>query len=399
MKVHAAEATPEVFVGQVNYLSGYGIRVYEITGDQVTPTSKTLSDKSLWQVFKSQEINGNRYYNLGGNQWVEAKYLVNYIGKVFYVPGYSIRVYQIDGSKVTPTSKVLPDGSKWKVFKSSTVNGEKYYNLGGNQWVQSKYIGDNFIPSWDGKSSLTVNYEPNYGIAVYRQPSASARVVNHLPNASRWKIVGQRMVGAKKWYAVGNDQWVNGDYAVVGQIKDQVVLGVSYISQEAAGAPMGCEAASALEALHYKGNATSYNLRQFLNTMPIAKNGNPYQGFGGTPYQVVGGIYQSIFPSAFTPWVRKFGHASNLSGSNLDGIIGHLQAGNPVVTWVTLNYQPAQWGSYNWGKGVNNAHVVTVDGYNANSLHIVDPENGVYWISKAKFNTVFNYMKFAVAIY
>ncbi|WP_032778936.1 C39 family peptidase, partial [Lacticaseibacillus paracasei] len=117
------------------------------------------------------------------------------------------------------------------------------------------------------------------------------------------------------------------------------VLGVSFISQEAAGAPEGCEAASALEALHYKGHAIGMSLASFLKTMPIAANGNPYQGFGGTPYAVVDGVYQSIFPSAFTPWVAGFGGTSNISGSSLDGIISQIAAGNPVVAWVTLNYQ------------------------------------------------------------
>ncbi|RHX71565.1 hypothetical protein D2U14_13585 [Lacticaseibacillus paracasei] len=176
------------------------------------------------------------------------------------------------------------------------------------------------------------------------------------------------------------------------------VLGVSFISQEAAGAPEGCEAASALEALHYKGHAAGMSLASFLKTMPIAANGNPYQGFGGTPYAVVDGVYQSIFPSAFTPWVAGFGGASNISGSSLDGIISQIAAGNPVVAWVTLNYQGPQWHRYDWGNGIDNAHVVTVDGYNGNSMHIVDPENGTYWISKSAFNAAYSYMKFAVAI-
>lgn len=109
------------------------------------------------------------------------------------------------------------------------------------------------------------------------------------------------------------------------------VLGVSFISQEAAGAPEGCEAASALEALHYKGHATGMSLASFLKTMPIAANGNPYQGFGGTPYAVVDGVYQSIFPSAFTPWVAGFGGASNISGSSLDGIISQIAQ---VIQWL-----------------------------------------------------------------
>ena len=69
-----------------------------------------------------------------------------------------------------------------------------------------------------------------------------------------------------------------------------------------------------------------------------------------------------------------------------------------MVAWVTLNYQGPQWHHYDWGNGIDNAHVVTVDGYNGDSMHIVDPENGTYWISKGAFNAAYSYMKFAVAI-
>lgn len=188
----------------------------------------------------------------------------------------------------------------------------------------------------------------------------------------------------------------NGGSAV--QPSSSKVLGVQFISQEAAGAPMSSEAASALEALHYMGHAVGHNLATFLKTMPLAANGNPYQGFIGTPYAVVDGVYQSIFPSAFTPWVSQFGGASNISCSRLDGIISQVGAGKPVVAWMTLNYQGPQWHHYDWGNGIGNAHVVTVDGYNDSSMHIVDPENGTYWISKSAFNAAYSYMKFAVAV-
>ncbi|BDR58058.1 C39 family peptidase [Xylocopilactobacillus apicola] len=396
-QVHADSAVDDVFVGQINYQPNYGVRVYTIDGETVSPTEKFLPHDSLWQVFKSQNINGVKYNNVGGNQWVQAQYVINFIGQVFYVPGYGIRVYQINGNQVMPTEQTLHDGTQWKVFESRVVNDVYYYNLGANQWVEAQYLRAYVEPKWDQKSYLTVSYEANYGIGVFSEATHEAKLLQYLPNASTWKIVGQRQVAGKNWYEVGKNQWVDGDYVVVGQFAESRVLGASYISQEAAGAPMGCEAASSLEALHYQGHAADYNLKSFLATMPIAANGNPYEGFGGSPYQVMSGIYQSIFPSALTPWVRRFGRANNISGSGIDGIIGHLDGGAPVVAWVTLNYKPAVWSRYNWGMGVDNAHVVTIDGYNADSLHIVDPENGVYWVKKSTFLEAYNHMKFAVA--
>ena len=70
-----------------------------------------------------------------------------------------------------------------------------------------------------------------------------------------------------------------------------------------------------------------------------------------------------------------------------------VASGNPVVAWVTLNYQSPQWHQYNWGRGTDNAHVVTVDGYSNQSVHVVDPENGTYWISKSAFNTAYSYIE------
>ena len=236
-------------------------------------------------------------------------------------------------------------------------------------------------------------------LAAVTQPAASSSqsaTVSSQP-ATTAAASGNTNASASQGQASGNGGSGNSSNGNA-QPSTSKVLGVSFISQEAAGAPEGCEAASALEALHYKGHASGMSLASFLKTMPIASNGNPYQGFGGTPYAVVDGVYQSIFPSAFTPWVAGFGGASNISGSSLDGIISQIAAGNPVVAWVTLNYQGPQWHHYDWGNGIDNAHVVTVDGYNGDSMHIVDPENGTYWVSKGAFNAAYSYMKFAVAI-
>lgn len=39
-----------------------------------------------------------------------------------------------------PTTKYLKTGTSWKFFKIAVWNGEKWYNLGGNQWVPAKYV-------------------------------------------------------------------------------------------------------------------------------------------------------------------------------------------------------------------------------------------------------------------
>ncbi|MBA1434967.1 C39 family peptidase [Bombilactobacillus bombi] len=213
---------------------------------------------------------------------------------------------------------------------------------------------------------------------------------------SAWLTGLLRIINGQQYYQVSTHEYIAADSVTY---QTQKVLGVPFISQEAAGAPMGCEAASGLEALHYKNYAKNYDLRAFLRTMPIAGDNNPYHGFGGTPYRVTPGIYQSIFPDAYTPWLNKFGHAANLSGATKADLQQQIDRGNPVVTWVTLRYTPARWVHFFWGYDVDNAHVVTLDGYNDQQFHIADPELGVYWVNKDQFMQAYNHMKFAVAVY
>ncbi|MHA3065179.1 hypothetical protein [Lacticaseibacillus saniviri] len=57
--------------------------------------------------------------------------------QVHYVKGYGIAVWKQPGKY--PLAKKLAHGTSWKVFAKTTVNGHAWYNLGGNQWLDSTY--------------------------------------------------------------------------------------------------------------------------------------------------------------------------------------------------------------------------------------------------------------------
>lgn len=61
------------------------------------------------------------------------------VGRVNYVPGYGIMLWGQPGYK-NALNRYLPHGSRWKIFKKRYINGSVYYNLGGSQWVDGKYI-------------------------------------------------------------------------------------------------------------------------------------------------------------------------------------------------------------------------------------------------------------------
>ena len=119
-----------------------------------------------------------------------------------------------------------------------------------------------------------------------------------------WKYEG---IG---WYAVGTGQQSNDDYRL---------LGVKNYNQYALGAPSGCEGASLLQALQYKGKLTNWSLRQFLNTIPKSPNGNLNNGFVGSPFVENSWTYSAIYPAPLTTWGQKYGNVQNiwLHGSRL----------------------------------------------------------------------------------
>lgn len=54
-----------------------------------------------------------------------------------------------------------------------------------------------------------------------------------------------------------------------------------------------------------------------------------------------------------------------MSGHSLDELLEEVKNNNPIVAWVTIKFQPARWGMWNFGRAVNNNHAVTLDGYDS----------------------------------
>ncbi|KRM72063.1 immunoglobulin-like domain-containing protein [Lacticaseibacillus brantae] len=150
-----AGASTETGTLYVNYVPGYGIAVWNNYTADRKATDKKLAHGTAWKYFATAtDENGNLWYNLGGNQWVDGKYIsftkpgnsgesneitpITAVGTVNYVPGYGIAIWGKPAADVT--SKKLAHGTSWKVFAKTTVNGTTWYNLGGNQWISGKYF-------------------------------------------------------------------------------------------------------------------------------------------------------------------------------------------------------------------------------------------------------------------
>ena len=265
--------------------------------------------------------------------------------------------------------------------------GDHHYTLNAGERDHLKKVGWRYEGiSW---------YSPSSGTPLYRlyNPNAKAGAHHYTPITSerdQLKKLGWRYEGIA-WYAVGGGEQSHEDYRL---------LGVKNYNQYALGAPSGCEGASLLQALQYKGKLTNWSLRSFLNTIPKSSNGNPNNGFVGSPFVENSYTYSAIYPAPLTSWGQKYGNVQNISGSSMNTLINEVKNGNPVVVWVTINFQPIRWGNWNFGVAANNNHAVTLDGFNkaGNQVHVSDPISGSYWLSRTTFENIYNARKYAVVV-
>lgn len=238
----------------------------------------------------------------------------------------------------------------------------------------------------------------NFGSPVYRLYNSRLKSGQHhytLSTSERNNLIrnyGWKDEGVGFYGAVNNNR--DNSYSSVQRV-------IPFINQYSAGAPMGCEAAALLQGLQAKGRATTYNLASFLREMPISPNKNPNNGFAGTPYSyLTDGTYQSIFPAPLASWGSKYGNVSNISGSSLETLKQEIRNGNPIVAYVTYDFATPVYAKYFWGVGIDNAHVLSVFGYNNNTRKwlVSDPAKGKYWVSYDRFDVTYTAMKYAVVI-
>ncbi|MHA3065347.1 SLAP domain-containing protein [Lacticaseibacillus saniviri] len=152
-------------VATVHYVKGYGIALWNSPNANKKPiVGRKLMDGSSWKYFGTKVVNGVTWYELGANQWAEGRFFkpathvtnvpVKYtegILTINYVPGYGVLVRQSPNGKASYPAKHLMHGSSWKYTGTSNVNGQTWYRVGTNQWVQGKYISkdifDDITPS------------------------------------------------------------------------------------------------------------------------------------------------------------------------------------------------------------------------------------------------------------
>lgn len=174
-----------------------------------------------------------------------------------------------------------------------------------------------------------------------------------------------------------------------------VILDTPYISQNKNKIYNGCEAASLLMALQYKGQLTNTSLKTMVDNMPKSED-DPHEGFvrdiyGFEPRDVP----HWIAPDALAKFGKQYySKVSDITGTSVQGLKKEIDKGNPVVIYATggVFADPV-----NWVEEVpKNVHVMLLIGYNPISKQMVinDPwtktSDGKVYISESRFTYIYN---------
>lgn len=212
---------------EINYVPNYGIAVW--TAPDGHTTGQVLQHGTTWQTFGYKYVNGQKWLNVGHNQWIPARYAATPgsvstadtftrqadTAQVHYVAGYGIAVWREPGHGTT--GRFLQDGTTWRTFGYKYVNGQKWLNVGKNQWIQASYTGA-FDPNYAASHSMerrsgVVQVNSAQGTNVW-QAAGSHATSRRLDNGSAWRFYGTKTVQGETWYNLGGSQWVPARYVM-----------------------------------------------------------------------------------------------------------------------------------------------------------------------------------------
>ena len=174
------------------------------------------------------------------------------------------------------------------------------------------------------------------------------------------------------------------------------ILEVPYISQNKNNVLNGCEVASLLMGLQYKGYLKNMSLATYAENVP--KSSDPFSGF---TYDIYG-----IQPNNVPHWIApeplaQYGRSSSSNngvidgtGRSLDELDAQIKAGNPVVIYLTAGLKAPK----EFVEGApKNIHVLLLTGYNSitGEQIITDPwthdDGRTKWnVSKRLVESIYN---------
>lgn len=240
----------------IQYAGNGGLPVYDTPFKGQVTTGNVLDNGSRFKIYSycdTGTVNDHTWYNLGGKQWVDGDYLsfdkgqtsqfpsvvgnkatgkgtiafgigdksgvitkytgvitINYVG-----PG-DVAIWDSPWSGRHVTGSYMANGRAYNVYAKATDESSRtWYNLGGNQWVDSQYVAldkskDYAYEKVRGIGTAKVDKGK---IGLWTRPNGNGSITRFINSGTRWQVYGQASGGGSStWYDLGGNQWIDGQY-------------------------------------------------------------------------------------------------------------------------------------------------------------------------------------------
>lgn len=145
---------------------------------------------------------------------------VNKVATVNYVKGYGISTWR--NVDETPTGHYLPTGSQWIVNHMSMFEDNTFwYLVGNNEWVSDKYYDIKQDCAEQKMNAVITIKNPKIfrrGVPIFSD-TINYNQTGFVNFDNDYRVFSRQVLGGETWYQVGQNQWIEGQYA---DIKSEV---------------------------------------------------------------------------------------------------------------------------------------------------------------------------------
>lgn len=212
----------------VQYVGPGKVAIWDSPFAPHSTTGEYLANGNAYRAYKkATDANGHVWYNLGGNQWIDGQYVslekgrdyaaskTRGIGTIKYDGKGGVAVYREPTYDGAMTGRYLKNGTQWQIYGTASNGSTTWYNLGGDQWVDSQYITfehptDVEPPDTSDDTSTDDQKAPSIAWS-YDKPGDWNTKVHEYHSGDQVHIFGQGNAGGTTWYNIGTNEWILAD--------------------------------------------------------------------------------------------------------------------------------------------------------------------------------------------
>ncbi|TGD22023.1 hypothetical protein EGT49_09900 [Companilactobacillus suantsaicola] len=172
-----------------------------------------------WKLGQRILINGNPYYQVATNQYINATAMdITQNGKLLNPVSQEIsnvNETKTVGSTAAPVVNAngvslgitLPAGSAWHVDQTKIINSYPYYRVATNEWIKGlDFVTESSTTTTTAPTTVLKTITLRTNSAIYN--SQGVNTGRTLPAGSAWKVSQEKAINGHDFYQVATNEWI-----------------------------------------------------------------------------------------------------------------------------------------------------------------------------------------------